>query len=100
AQLAIIDEQRKRVQLEIEAAESAYRAGRGNLADILAARSALVALDDRGSELDRRVGTAKIALARWIGDAADAPLAAKPAIDAIRLDQRMLDEALVHHPQI
>ena len=49
AQLAIVDEQRSQAQLEIEAAESAYRAGRGNLADIVGARSALVMLDDRVS---------------------------------------------------
>lgn len=37
---------------EIEAAEAAHRGGRGSQADILAARSALLILDDRGSELD------------------------------------------------
>ncbi|HYT97566.1 MAG TPA: TolC family protein [Casimicrobiaceae bacterium] len=100
AQLAIVDEQRSQAQLEIEAAESAYRAGRGNLADIVGARSALVMLDDRASELRRRAGNAKIALARWIGDAAESPLAGKPTIDAIRLDQRTPDDALAHHPQI
>ncbi len=100
AQLAIVDEQRSQAQLEIEAAESAYRAGRGNLADIVGARSALVMLDDRASELRRRAGNAKIALARWIGDAAESPLAGKPTIDAIRLDQPTLYDALAHHPQI
>src|SRR5439155_11933141 len=100
AQLPIVDEQRRQAESEIDAAEGAYRAGRGNLADIVGARSALVMLDDRASELGRRIGSAKIALARWVGDSADAPLTGKPAIDAIRLDRRTLDEALAHHPQI
>ena len=100
AQLAIVDEQHRQAQSEIDAAEGAYRAGRGNLADIVGARSALVMLDDRASELSRRIGSAKIALARWVGDSADAPLTGKPAIDAIRLDRRTLDEAFAHHPQI
>src|SRR5437763_2642949 len=100
AQLAIVDEQRRQAQSEIDASEGAYRAGRGNLADIVGARSALVLLDDRASELGRRIGSAKIALARWVGDSADAPLTGKPAIDAIRLDRRTLDEAFAHHPQI
>ena len=96
----MVAEQSRQAQVEIEAAESVYRAGRGNLADILAARSALVLLGDRASEVGRKVRAAKIGLARWIGDMADAPLAGKPAIDAIRLDPRTLDEDLRHHPQI
>jgi outer membrane protein TolC len=100
AQLAVVADQSRQARLEIEAAETAYRTGRGNLADVLAARSALGALDDRASELGRRLGVAKIALARWIGAAAAAPLAAKPAIDAIRLDPRTLDADLEHDPQI
>ena len=100
AQLAVVADQSRQARLEIDAAETAYRTGRGNLADVLAARSALVALDDRASEMGRRLGVAKIALARWIGDAAAAPLAAKPAIDAIRLDPRTLDADLEHDPQI
>src|SRR5207245_2287080 len=72
---AVISEQSRQAQVEIEATESVYRAGRGNLADILAARSALVLLDDRASEVRRKVSAARIALARWIGRDADAPLA-------------------------
>src|SRR5215471_13652367 len=100
AMLAVVAEQSRQARLEIEAAESAYRAGRGNLADTLAARSALIVLDDRASELRRRVGAAKIALARWVGSAADAPLAGTPAIDAIRLDPNTLETDIEHHPQL
>ena len=96
----VVSEQSRQARAEIDAAESAYRAGRGNLAEVLAARAALVGLDDRASELARRVATAKIALARWIDDSADVPLAGKPPIDAIRLDVRTLEENLAHHPQI
>jgi outer membrane protein TolC len=96
----VISEQSRQAEVEIEAAESGYRAGRGNLADILAARNALVLLDDRASEVGRRASAAKIALARWIGNAAGAPLAGKPAIDAIRLDPRTLEADLAHHPEL
>ena len=88
AMLAVVGEQSRQARVEIEAAEAAYRAGRGNLADVLAARSALVMLDDRASEFGRKVRAARIALARWVGDRADAPLAGRPddrhtsAIDA------------------
>ena len=100
AMLAVVAEQSRQARAEIEAAESAYRAGRGSLADVLTARSALIALDDRASELRRRVGTAKIALARWVGSVADAPLAGTPPIDAVRLDPRTLETDIEHHPQL
>jgi outer membrane protein TolC len=100
AMVAVIADQSSQAKTEIEAAESAYRAGRGNLADVLAARASLGGLDDRASELRRRVSGAKIALARWVGDGVDAPLAGKPEIDTIRLDPRTIEADLNHHPQI
>jgi len=96
----VVVAQIKEARLEIEAAESAYRSGRGSQADIFVARSAVVTLEDRSSEIGRRVRTAKTALARWVGVAAETPLAGKPDIDAIRLDPRALDTQLAHHPQI
>lgn len=96
----VIAEQISEARREIEAAESAYRAGKGSQSDIFAARSALVVLQDRSSEIGRRIRTAKTALARWVGEAADAPLEGKPAIDVVRLDVKSLDTQLAHHPQI
>jgi outer membrane protein TolC len=100
AMQTLISEQRRQAQLEVEAAESAYRGGRGNLADVLAIRNALVLLDDRASEIGRKASAARIALARWIGNDADAPLAGKPAIDSIRLDPSTLETDLAHHPEL
>ena len=99
AMAAMVAEQGGQAQLEMQAAEGAYRAGRGSQADILAARSALAAVEDRRSEMQRRVRNAKTMLARWTGGAATA-LAGKPAIDAIRLDGKALDAQLAHHPEI
>jgi outer membrane protein TolC len=99
-QAAVVAEQARQARLELDAAETAYRSGRGGLAEILTARSALVSLDDRASELRRRVAAAKIALARYVGDTADAPLGARPAIDALRLDRHSLDAELDDHPVI
>jgi outer membrane protein TolC len=100
AAAAIVSDQIREARLEIEAAENAYRSGKGSQADVYAARSALVALEDRASETGRRIRNASTALARWIGRAAEAPLASKPDIDRVRLDTRSLDEQLAHHPQI
>ena len=100
AMAAVIAEQSAEVRREIAAAESAYRGGRGSQAEVLAAHQALAALEDRASEFRRRVQTAKTALARWMGEGADAPLGARPAIDTIALDAARLEDDLAHHPQI
>ncbi|MCM2306717.1 MAG: TolC family protein [Sulfuritalea sp.] len=100
AMAAVIAEQGAQAKLEIQAADAAYRAGRGSQADVFAARSALGSLDDRASEAERRVRNASAMLARWIGDAANRPLAGQPVIDTIHMDPAMLETQLAHHPQI
>ncbi|MBI3730568.1 MAG: TolC family protein [Burkholderiales bacterium] len=98
--LALIAEQSIQAKLEIEASEGNYRAGRGSQADIFAARSALSMVDDRSSEFQRKVRTAKTMLNRWTGIAAELRLAGEPSIGNIRLDLSALDKSLAHHPQI
>lgn len=90
----------EQARLQIEAAQTAYRAGRGTQADVFAARSALVALEDRAADVRRRVGNARLMLARWIGPAADLPLAGTPPIDTLVLDRTNLESQLDHHPQL
>lgn len=87
-------------QQEIQASEGAYRGGKGSLAEVLAARSALAMAEDRASEAQRRRTSAATVLARWIGDAAARPLAPPPALDRIPFDSGTLDGHLVHHPQL
>lgn len=100
AQAAVLTEQIAQAQLEVEAADTSYRAGRGSLAEILAARGALVTLDDRARELQARASAATIALARYIGDAAQRPLGPKPTIETLPVDRQTLESGLEHHPQI
>jgi outer membrane protein TolC len=105
AMLAAIAEQRAQAALAIEAAEGAYRGGRGSQADVLSARVALGLIDDRASELDRKRQDAAVRLERWIGAAAQLPLFGKPDIDMLRFDLAALDTAslgahLAHHPEI
>ena len=96
----VIAEQGVQARLEIQAAEGAYRAGRGSQADVFAARSAVAMFDDRASEAARRVRNAKTMLARWVGESALGALSGAPAIDRIRLDAASLDTQLVHHPEL
>lgn len=97
---SIVAAQAQETTLEIEAAEGAYRAARGSQADIFAARSSRAALDDRLSELDRRILNARAMLARWIGDAANAPLVGEPSTDSVPLQGHSLESALEDHPMI
>jgi outer membrane protein TolC len=100
AMLGVIAEQAGQVKAEIVAAEGAYRGGRGSQSDVIGAHSTLATLEDRASEFRRRVLTAKTNLARWIGEGADSPLGARPAIDAIRLHAGALEHDLRQHPEI
>jgi len=100
AMAAAVADQAREIGLEVEAAENAYRVGRGSQVEVFAARSAKASLEDRASEIGRRIRTAKTMLARWVGTAAETPLAGKPDIEAVRLDARALDIQLAHHPQI
>lgn len=100
AMAAVLAKQAEEVQLEITAANGTYRAGRGNQADVLTAHSALAEIEDRASDIERRILTAKTALSRWVGDAGSLPLADKPAIDSVHLDQSTLESQVSHHPEI
>lgn len=100
AMAAVIAEQGQQSKFEIQAAEGAYRAGRGSQADVLAARSAMAGYDNRAQETERRVRNAKIMLARWTGNDSNVTLAGMPQTDSIRLDLASLDTQLAHHPRI
>lgn len=97
---ALIAAQADQARQEIEAVTAAYRGGRGAQADILAARSSLLLLGDRASEIDRRLHVAQTMLVRWTGASGDLVLEGTPDIDHIRLDPATLDTTLAHHPQI
>ena len=98
AMAAVLTEEAAAAQLEITAAESAYRAGRVNQSDVVSAVSSRTAIEDRISEFDRRVRNARIMLARWVGAGAEAPLGSRPAIDKVLLD--VSTEPVLRHPQI
>jgi outer membrane protein TolC len=97
---AVVATQAQEADLEIEAAEGAYRAGRGSQVDIFTARASRVALDDRLSELDRRLRNARTMLARWVGNAGDSPLAGDPDIARVALADHTLEQDIERHPEI
>ena len=98
--LDVLRTQRTEAGLQIEAADAAYRGGRGTQTDLFAARSMVAQMDDRIRQTEKQIGTAKIKLARWIGDDAAQVLDAPPSLEAVHLDLPSLENQLAHHPQI
>ena len=96
-------EQRAEAALQIEAADAAYRGGRGligALADVFAARSAVALVDDRLRQIDIQVAMSRTKLARWVGSDAALPLAPPPDLDTVPLQSGALEARLEHHPQV
>lgn len=98
--LDVLRTQRNEAGLQIEAADAAYRGGRGTQADVFAARSMVAQIDDRIRQTEKQIGTAKIKLARWVGDDAAQALDTPPRLEVVRLDPASLESQLAHHPQI
>jgi len=98
--LDLLRSQRAEAALQIEAADAAYRGGRGAQADVFAARSAVALIDDRIRQAEQQVVSAKTMLSRWVGDIADQPLDALPPLAAVGLDAHGLESQVVHHPEL
>lgn len=92
--------QRNEAGLQVDAAEAAYRGGRGSQADVYAARSAVAAIEDRTDQTDRQVASAVTQLARWVGDDAKLPLLGAPATGSVSLTAGDLEARFAHHPEI
>jgi len=100
AAIATLAAQARVAALEIDAADAAYRGGKGAQAEGFAARGALAMLRDREAEAATRVATARLELARWTGTDPSTPLGPPPAWDTLPLPDRGLDDHLAGHPEI
>jgi outer membrane protein TolC len=93
--------QLQEAKLQLQAAQSGYGAGRNSQADVLAAQTALVLLEDRLNQVDRQGRNASWMLARWVGDAAKRPISdVAPAWQASRLDEGSVEEHIQYHPDL
>lgn len=97
---ALLQRQREEASRVSEAVESAYRGGRSNQADVLAAHAAVARIDDRLLEVGAELAAARAQLHRWIGVAAEQPLGIPPKIDRTRLAEHQLDHEIDRHPDI
>jgi outer membrane protein TolC len=96
----VLASQRDEARLQIDAADAAYRGGRGAQADVFAARAAVALIEDRIAHNEQQIATARTQLARWIGAAATDPLSAAPAMEVVSFHPDELETRLAHHPDI
>ncbi|MBU6502812.1 MAG: TolC family protein [Burkholderiales bacterium] len=101
AQRALMQQQIEESQLQVQAADIAFRGGRGSEADLFAARAAVIGLQDRLSQIEQQSRSAGLALARWVGAAAaERPPAGPPPWQSTPLQGEDLSEHLNQHPDL
>ena len=97
----LVQQQVEEARLQEQAAEIAFRNGRGSQADVFAARNAMIQLEDRLSQTDRQSRNAALMLARWVGRAnADRPLSGSPPWQTTQLQNEVSSDHLRLHPDL
>lgn len=101
AMLDLLRQQVEETHLQVQGAEAAWRSGRGNQADLFAARAARAGLQDRLRELERQAANATLMLARWIGPGAAAqPPSREAGWNGGTFSATPAHEHLRRHPQL
>jgi len=85
------------VQLQASAARAALASGRGSTVDALAAQAEISELEDRLLVSEREALAARAELGRWIGDAAQRPLADEAAFDVLPAPREQLLASVHRH---
>lgn len=97
---ALLQDQAREAELQVDAADAAYRAGRGNQADVFAARTQVEQIRDRINESEQQIAVATDKLSRWLGAEAQRPLAPRPPMDGSSLPESVDEERVDRHPQL
>jgi outer membrane protein TolC len=92
--------QRAEAALQVDAADAAYRGGRGAQADVFAARAMVARLDDRLRQTELQAVAAQARLARWVGEPAGRPLAAPPSLERVTFAAQAAGADWERHPQV
>lgn len=101
AQRDLLLQQIEETALQVQAADSAFRTGRGSQADVFAARAAVITLQDRLSQIDRQSRSAALMLARWVGAlAAERPTSGSPPWQTTPLQGEVSPDHLKRHPDL
>lgn len=98
--LTLLTRQQQEANLQVEAAEAAYRAGSGPQSDIFLARTTVADIQDRIYQVQARLENARTTLTRWVGDIANLSLGAPPNISESSLGTQHLTHQINAHPDI
>ncbi|WP_018604902.1 TolC family protein [Uliginosibacterium gangwonense] len=98
--LAFIKTQIDELDLQRQAGEAAFRAGRGEQADVMAARLAGERMRDQLAQMQRDIAIARARLTRWVGEDAARTLAEPPDIEHLSWQPAQLLEGIDSHPAL
>ncbi len=97
----LVQQQLQETQLQVQVAQTAFGSGRGTQADVFAARTALITLEDKLSQIDRQARGAALMLQRWVGDAAAERLPdGPPPWQSVSQQSAPAREHLLRHPDM
>lgn len=99
AQVAL-QELGRRIGLQLDSVAAAITGGRQTAAEGFALRQALEQVNDRLIEQDRAIARARIALAAWLGDEANRPLADPPDIARAVIPRDEIVARIAELPQV
>jgi outer membrane protein TolC len=96
----LMQAQLTQAELQVQAAETLYRSGKGSQAEVFSARGSVEQLHDALAQVDRQVAVATLQLGRWVGEGAQHPLGPRPVLALPAWTEGVLAEHLAQHPQI
>lgn len=97
----LVQQQVEETRLQVQAADLAFRTGRGSQADVFAGRAAVIGLQDRLSQIDRQLRGAGLMLARWVGaEVAARPPSGPPSWQDMPPQLEVSGEHLQRHPDL
>lgn len=96
----LLQAQIAQAELQVQAADTLYRSGKGAPAEVFAARGSVEQLRDGLAQAERRVAIATTQLGRWVGEGATLPLSPRPVLALPAWTDGSLAQHLTLHPQI
>lgn len=95
-----LQQQQEETRLQEQGALIAFREGKGSQADVFAARTALIEIEDRLSQVDSQARNADLILMRWTGTQANRPLSGTPDWQNTVLESKLSIDELRQHPPL
>jgi cobalt-zinc-cadmium efflux system outer membrane protein len=95
---ALFDALERDNQLLAQTVQAQFAAGRGMAADVIVPKQEAAELADRRDEVAAEIARSKATLRRWVGSAADVPLAGDPP--SLALDPQHLRGHVHEHPEL